>query len=161
MGARAPCSGLGALRFARRAAFCFVLGLLFRRRGRYTNTRRSGFSNKTVRVPGVVADTSQAAADGFDELAGSWPSRPRFTPAGGEGTILEHPEQRGVQPAVSRRGAEVAARMLGQTPIQTDRPAAGSATCLSNRLPGRPRTVPGDRQMRRGQARRDCMSQAA
>jgi succinyl-CoA synthetase beta subunit len=82
-----------------------------------------------VRVPrGVVADTSQAAADGFDELAGSLAVVKAQIHAGGrgKGTILEHPEQRGVQLVQSAgEAAEVAARMLGQTLVTIQTGPAG------------------------------------
>lgn len=82
-----------------------------------------------VRVPrGVVADTPQAAANGFDELAGSLAVVKAQIHAGGrgKGTILEHPEQRGVQLVQSAgEAAEVAARMLGQTLVTIQTGPAG------------------------------------
>ncbi len=82
-----------------------------------------------VRVPrGVVADTPQAAAGGFDELAGSLAVVKAQIHAGGrgKGTILEHPEQRGVQLVQSAgEAAEVAARMLGQTLVTIQTGPAG------------------------------------
>ncbi|MDD4270130.1 MAG: ADP-forming succinate--CoA ligase subunit beta [Pirellulales bacterium] len=82
-----------------------------------------------VRVPrGVVADSPQAAAGGFDELGGPLAVVKAQIHAGGrgKGTILEHPEQRGVQLVRSAgEAAEVAARILGQTLVTVQTGPAG------------------------------------
>ena len=82
-----------------------------------------------VRVPrGVVADSPQAAAGGFDELGGPLAVVKAQIHAGGrgKGTILEHPEQRGVQLVRSAgEAAEVAARILGQPLVTVQTGPAG------------------------------------
>ena len=91
-----------------------------------------------MNVGDLCATLAQSlAASGFDELAGSLAVVKAQLHAGGrgKGTILEHPEQRGVQLVQSAgEAAEVAARMLGQTLVTIQTGPAGRRVRPDGRL---------------------------
>lgn len=87
------------------------------------------FRQSGVRVPrGDVADTPQAAANTFEQLAAPTAVVKAQIHAGGrgKGTILEHPEQHGVTLVRSaEEAADVAGRLLGHTLVTIQTGPAG------------------------------------
>ncbi|MHB8898749.1 MAG: ADP-forming succinate--CoA ligase subunit beta [Thermoguttaceae bacterium] len=87
------------------------------------------FHDSGVKVPrGIVADTPQAAANAFSELGGRLAVVKAQIHAGGrgKGTILQHPEQHGVELVRStQQAADAAGNLLGHTLVTIQTGPAG------------------------------------